>query len=303
VTAQPPKALWGAEQDEQAVYDFLYHDAPRIKSFLSQFDSSGALTQVIQERETSKTTGRELGAAAELDAQVVKGGGNYRRSASGEARKAGQWTYDPVWANALTLLEYLDEEDMLVRDISVARMGQFTMVSGALQVMDLGLVRKMLDIPALRKLSAHSSKTEGNRHERLAARAKGQTADNSVQVDLMFDLLRVMPHTIQATISTQEQRTWCTLKDDCVTIPASELFLKHGTTIPGTWHIVGIADARPDTRYQNLASGDEIGAGILQTGFSAMVSALVPIARMLLGRPAECYGVTPLLIFRHAEPR
>ncbi len=293
------------EQDEQStdsVYDFLYHDAQRVASFLSQFDNSGHLTQVVQGTGIHRTKSDTGVASVKGSALAVSGEGTYTTTAADEHRKDSQRVYDPLWANALTLLDYLSERDMIVRDITKAKIGQFALASGSLQVTDLGIVRKMLDLQTMRTAIGQGLQPAptGNRHQRRAGKAPAAPPPMT-DMTIGIEVLAIMPHSVQATVTGGEVKTWCTLKSECLTVQSSDLLLKHGVAIPGEWHVLGIADASPDDELEETPSSDDVAAGIVQSGFGAVVSALVPLTRMLLGRPQQCYGITPLMIFRVAS--
>lgn len=78
---------------------------------------------------------------------------------------------------------------------------------------------------------------------------------------------------------------------------ASDLHLKHGLTIAGTWHLVGILDCLPSiTQSDPNAVGRLVGDK--DNVFSEALAMMLQEHRMMMGRPSECYGVTPLIIMR-----
>src|SRR5262245_33318773 len=134
------------EPANDSVYDFLYHDARRVGSFLAQFDDAGHLQQITQSDAVTKGSKRGW--------RVGLGGGmspvgNAEASLELGPQQSGSETservYDPLWTNARTLLDYLSERDLIERDIHNARIGQFVLASGALTIIDLPMLKGAWD--------------------------------------------------------------------------------------------------------------------------------------------------------------
>jgi hypothetical protein len=113
--------------------------------------------------------------------------------------------------------------------------------------------------------------------------------------------MTVIPHTVQAQL-TGDHDVWSTLTHSGLTQNSSDLLLSHGTSIPGTWNMIGILDARPDPLTDlinppplDMENPSEMGTKILKL--------LSPISRNLLGRPVTSFAVTPLIIFREIKAR
>lgn len=303
----------GAERDEpttDSVYDFLYQDVRRIASFLGQMDPSGHLTSLKQTE--SAETGSGMKSAANVSGGVVvaRGGASFEDQRNAVEREGLERTYDPLWANALTFLDMLDERGMIQRAVQSARIGQFVLIRGSLMLLDMGAMKAAWDIPAVKKAvlngmnnpanttnAGQSGVSPSNRKQRRAAQQ--QTAlDNT---ELLFAMLKLMPHPIQARLLSSEADVWCCLNDDAIVGRASDLMLKHGVLIAGEWSMVGVLDAfpfDPDATTDNGQPIVEMLAAVTGTQVGQLVANLAPLARSLLGRPPGSFGVTPLLIFR-----
>lgn len=286
-----------------SVYDFIYHDARRIASFLSQFDESGHLTQISRSAKISQ----EKTDVGKANASVGIAGGEMTRSASDQHGRESQRIYDPMWANARVFLDYLDEAGRIQRDIPRAQIGQFVLVSGTLAISDLQLMEQTWRLESVKSLMLSGFNNQlqipdlpkgqrNNPHLLNAKRAAEQAAKAAKDgINLFFDLIKILPHTIQARLVGSEA-IWCSLARDGMTFDASDLVLKYGTEIPGNWSILGILDANPDdldlhsTSQPSWGNGEEMAV--------KMVNIIAPVTRNFLGRPADFYGVTPLLIFR-----
>ena len=298
MTLKKQESLSREEQGElniDSVFDFLYYDSLRIASFLSQFDNSGHLREVILSESAQGSKNKvgklKVGGGVPL---MASGEGDYSRAA-GESRELGnQRIYDPTWANARAFLDLLDEHNMIERNIAKATMGQFVLCSGSLSVTTLQLMEKIWKLPSVQSLiKAGAGGPSENRQQR---RAKGRSAASSTtpEVDLVIDLLSILPHTIQAKISGTSN-VWCSLSENGMSVLASDVTLKHGITIPGTWHALGVLDAKPE---HDLLEEVEVDVSDGKEVAAKLMTQLGPLAKRLVGRPDDHFAITPLLIFR-----
>jgi hypothetical protein len=157
----------------------------------------------------------------------------------------------------------------------------------------------MWDIPAIQKiiasglsgtaLAAMSTSMDRNAKARTATNLQAQQMN---ALKPILEVLKILPHGLQARLLTKDQkRIWCGLHDGSLVGSASDLMLKHGSTISGEWNMLGVLDAEPDSdaNDQSAVPQDEV---------AFFLTSLAPFARTALGRPATAYGMTPLVIFR-----
>ncbi|NTG98914.1 hypothetical protein G6L95_06650 [Agrobacterium rhizogenes] len=298
--------------ENASVFDFLYYDATRIASFLAQFQSFGHATQVTAGEQASQASRDTQKTEIAGSVKIAKGAWEDTSETSKQYLQQFNKTYDPRWANALAFLDYLEQKKLLNRDIGSAAIGQIALITGDLSIFDLNILQKMWALPSVKKTILAGARTDaavnraGNRQERRKAEASNRksVADELPQMELALELLTVLPHAIQAAVSTDAASAWCSLREDSITVSSSDLFMKHGLTITGEWALVGILDASPDDQTE-IQSGVTVeaarqaiaGSKLGMAGF-AIAPALVQPVRTMLGRPATSYGVTPLLIFR-----
>jgi hypothetical protein len=135
------------EPKNDSVFDFLYHDVRRIGSFLSQFDDAGHLQQITQSETASKRVRRgykiSLGGGATVLGTGGSGNVGFERGPQEQGSEESHRVYDPLWANSLLLLDYLESANLLGRDVTAAHIGQFVLVSGQLSVLNAGLLPKL----------------------------------------------------------------------------------------------------------------------------------------------------------------
>lgn len=296
----------GAEPN--SVFDFLYHDSRRIGSFLSQFDANGLLTGLSQSEGVTKGAKRSKRFGVGAQAAVIGGGNLEFEIGPGETgSQTLERAYDPFWTNALTFLDFLEERQLIQPDIEQAALGQFVLTRGRLTILDLTMFKDAWALDTIqRAVRAGSTPTapEGNRRER---RSQGRNVPQNQMpsdADIALELMRILPHTVHATITTGTTDTmWAVLRSEFMVTPPAELVLSHGSGMPGEWAMLGILNGRPDfgeTEFQQqLATmAQTLPAGLVSSGVGMMMQLLSPLIRTTLGRPESAYAVTPLLVFR-----
>jgi hypothetical protein len=298
------------EPPTDSVYDILYHDAKRVGLFLSQLDPSGHLTGLKQTESAETGSGMKFGASVGGSVIVARGGAALEDQTTAGQRETLERTYDPLWANALTLLDFLDERKMIRRDLHKSRIGQIVLVSGSLAMFDLSMVKACWEIPSIRALMMSGAEAtlpaapllprkqrrEAERFPKTAAPAQANP------MTMAFDLLMHLPHAILASIRQYDDIVWSTLREENLVVAASDLVLKHGVNVSGVWNMLGILDAMPsnETEMEKTALSLTAASGLLGA-MGALVGSLGPAIRVTLGRPPEAYGMTPLLIFRNVS--
>ncbi|MDT0577183.1 hypothetical protein RM533_13565, partial [Croceicoccus sp. F390] len=246
-----------AEQGEAApdsVFDFLYHDSRRVGSFLSQLDQNGLLKEIKQSEHAVKGTSR--GFSFQVGGNLpLAGGGNLGlemtpKEGGGQALER---VYDPFWANARELLDALDGNGLISRDITSTHLGGIVLMSGSLNLIDLGMLKAMWELPTVkRKMLEGASEDEpeqGNRQERRLRGRQGRNAPKAINEDaqLMLEILPILPHSINIIMGGSGSSSWASLDANHMVGSSSDLLLKHGNAIPGKWHMLGILDAKPDS--------------------------------------------------------
>lgn len=301
-----PEEQGGAEAD--SVFDFLYHDSRRIGSFLSQFDNNGLLTGITQGETAARASKRgwKVGVGADLPLLAGAKLEVEREPKEGGSESFGR-SYDPFWTNALTFLDVLEERRLIRPQIEEASLGQFVLVRGWLSVLDLAMFKNawgLKTIQAAVRAGQPIDAPEGNRQQRRSqGKQEPQIAKMPSDADLLLDLLSVLPHTVNASVMTEHETVWAALRDEFLVTPASELVLTHGTSLPGEWAMLGILNGKPDfgahEHQQKMAEiGNELPPGLVNSAIGMMAQTLAPIIRTALGRPANAYAVTPILVFR-----
>lgn len=304
------------EQENDSVYDFLYHDVRRVGSFLAQFDDAGHLQQVTQSDKVIRGAKRgwkfKLAGGVE---QMGNGELSGERTPLEGGSEESERLYDPLWTNARTLLDYLAHRDMIQRELGTAQVGQFVLVQGQIMLLDLAMLKGAWDKGPIQKMiragaqaEAQSNQPRPSRAERRANRPSvgSNQQDGLAETDMLLSLLTLLPHSTQARLIGTDVNVWCSLDVESIVGQSSDLTLKHGALIPGDWFMLGVLDAYPydpDFRNAEGESESELFGRIAETGIGQLVARLAPIVRQVMGRPPSAFGMTPLLIFREIAGR
>jgi hypothetical protein len=279
--------------EEDSVYDFLYIDARRLAHFLSQFSDYGHLTALTRSvNETSTSSGGVNVHIAKVDTGT-----------SAQTSQVSQ--FDAQWIAPLTFLDQANSRGMIARGIEEARVGRLVLVSGELAVFDLAIMQSAWSLNFIKRLlvdaTRHGDGQPAPRHERRRQERGGDAAPQP-PAEAALELLKLLPHRIIAATRTNGQSVWCNLREDALTIPASDLLLKHGAAISGTWSTVGVVDALPDTEDETQAYQlSQMNAAMSLGSLGGVIGNLAPGVRAMLGRPKEAFVMTPLLIFREVS--
>lgn len=299
-----------SDQSTDSVFDFLYNDSRRVGSYLAQMDANGLLTEIRKGEAITKGAkrgfnvgGSFLGTGGNLEITPKEGGG-----------ESFERVYDPFWTNARALLDALDERQMIHRDLTSTPIGGVVLVSGRLKVIDLGLIKGMWQLPTFRKLMLKGMKIGVEVAAQGASRQVQRAQDRrkaepelSIEEDtanLMLEIMPILPHSLNVTVSDARGQVWATLKEEHIVGSGSDLVLKHGVSVPGDWHMLGILDAKPDLGGQaDIESNGLIDFTDPRRLFSNSMASQIadiasPVVRMAVGRPASHYAATALMIFR-----
>lgn len=280
-----------------SVFDFLYVDHVRIATLLAQLDNYGHLEsiKVGDESATKTRTGGSAGLPFTLKGTVDR--------ESGATEKAER-SYNPLWLHARQFLDIFEELGFVNRTLAGAELGSLVVASGSLTINDprflkplwrsiMGAVAGDIEMPNF----APATPPGMSRQQRRALARAGQAssvppaAEGKANAlgDVISTFLENMPHAVRGRLKCEDERLWFMLVPERMSLSPEEIVLKHGTRVPGEWHVAGLIDALPGDQ-----DPDEEGHGPFLDAMSGATTAL----REQMGRPASDYGITPLLIFR-----
>lgn len=269
-------------QRKNSVFDFLYVDHRRIGLYLSQFSDFGNLTNLIHSQRVGDETS-------------ISGG--VPSVAKGEAKESQQTGierhFDTQWSQVLNFLDELQSRGMVHRSLENAAIGSLLLIPGSLFLVNMRTFQKTWDA-----LSAGiaSQESHGNRKMRRAAERRGATETSSPDIGGLR-ILGSLEQPIFMLLKSGEHRLWSTLTPDNLISGSADLNLKHGLRIAGEWHVLGILDCSPGP---GTLAPSEMGriAGGGTNDFSDNMIVVFNEFRLVLGRPEDCYGITPIVIMR-----
>lgn len=339
-----------ASQSHGVLYDFVYLDRERLASLAAQLFEQGLLTgtKISSSRDSSDKLNFRV------DAAVAKGG----HEGITAIREGIERSFDASWSIPLDVIDQLRCNDMISDDLSVAAFGQLVLIEGTLSIYDIEMLKTMyrpfveLASQAARapideqyqtlsasidQAIASSTGQEKAKHKQMKTQLTalrrsfedGQERQRK-QADAIFDLVKLLPHALQATVEGRQASAWMTLSPQQMITSPDDFALKHGSAIPGIWSVIGTLDSRPTPPTpaskpnlkellvegaggtpaddQSVGHADE---GSLQDGTTpGETGAVTPQnlvqgmkqmqdgVRSQFGRPDNFYGITPLAIYR-----
>lgn len=244
----------------------------------------------------------KFGATAGAGVVVARGAASFEDQRTAGEKETLERAYDPLWTNARTLLDFLDERNMIRRGLADASIGQFVLVKGRLMVLDLAMLKNAWASPAIQKKMLEGAslgqQQAANRHQRRSPGHSQNQSSAKSEMDLLVALLSLLPHTLQCRLIGDDTDIWCSIDEDFVVGKSSDLGLKHGALLQGEWSMLGVLDAQPDVFQVESEEIQQVLSELAGTPIGQLSVNLAPAARKLLGRPPQAFGMTPLLIFR-----
>lgn len=269
-------------QDSQNIdflYDFLYVDKFRVNSWFAQLFNEGVLT-------TFKSTHSATGTISNGISGGIPGVAKGALGSIEQAQDSHERSFNTEWSLPLTLLDALDENNFIHKDLQSTPVGSLVLLSGNMQFTDVGMLQKIWD-PASKVILQTQKTTHQNKSEATSFKNL---------MSSFGDILRAMPPEPQVHIQGEDGLTsWASLRPESMTVNASTLALAHGSFLEGTWHILAVLDAAPSNYGGN---------GVPRINNSDMADAMAEVltmVRRLVGRDEISYSVSPVLIFRQSH--
>ncbi|MCP1242889.1 hypothetical protein GOB86_09295 [Acetobacter lambici] len=271
-------------QPTESLYDILYADRARLSSYLAQIDPNGVITGYKTSTTDGSSVGSELGGGVPTVASA-------KARYSIENKDLAERTFDPAAALPIEVMNRLDENGYIHRDLKNVPIGGLLLVKGRFALRDFSQFPAFW--PLMKKILPFKD---------LATNANNQFSKKTISVNdiesLFKSLLEDIPQPVQLTFETSKEYLWSTLAEEGFATSPIDIFLKHKGIIPGEWYILAIVDGHPiSTENADDASipdsfGESLGIPFHQ---------LAQDMRSLFGRPDNNYGVSPLVIFRQVH--
>lgn len=260
----------------RSIFDFLYVDTYRIKSYYAQLTGFGALSGLKMSDNTVMTQLKE----ASIGVPTVTGG---KLSHTDMVTNAGERSYDPMPSMPSDVINRLDELGFIEHHLSPDNLGRLVLLSGKLGISDISLLKDASDA-LLKQVAEDKASLENNLNKRKKIYDQEIKANKHI-----FDFLKQIPYSLEARLLLNGDEVWMTLNREEIIGSAYEINFKHGDFLSGNYYVLGVLDATPNDDYSNHQHQNE-----LRVAMSSMTQEL----KKLMGRPNSCYGITPIAIFR-----
>jgi len=276
-------------QNTDSILDFLYVDFNRIKSWIAQLVDDGVQTSHKKLTNSSESSNDEVGGFVESGARAsvlvakagLKASANAKSSSSESYASTLEKSFDASWSLPLNFLDLVSEAGLINPSIESASIGSLVLVTGSPVVMDIKFLQDIW-APGIAYMASQSKVTHKTKHAHS-------------EMTNLGSFLKVMPPAPQMKIYVENGPTaWATLNNEHMIINTSALALTHGFNISGQWGVLAILDATPDIGMP--APPVRSSSGLL----GGMNDLLVSL-RDTMGRPADAYGISPLVIYREVE--
>lgn len=259
----------------ESLFDFLYIDTYRIKSYYAQLTGYGALSTLKMSDNTVVTKSKE----ATVGMPTITGG---KLSHANAITSLGERSYDPMPSMPSDIINRLDELGFIGRQLHENHLGKLVLLSGRLGISDISLLKDASD--AILKQMAEEKSQLAEIKNRKKVYEQEIKANKHI-----FDFLKQIPYSLEARLLFNGDEVWMTLNRDEIIGNAYEINFKHGDFLSGDYYVLGILDAVPNDDYSNISH---------QTQLKIAMSVMTKELKNLMGRPSSCYGMTPIAIFR-----
>ena len=290
---------WQADSqaDPDSVYEFLYRNTKRIDLLLAQFEGVGSPKEHTYKEGREHADSEKEGSKAELKAGFgvgplasveVKAGADSGDSSVEKTDKSWATVYDQDSINTLRLFDHLRERRMIQEDPEKARIGQLILYSGSLALYDYSLFHRMLETPTWR-----SKFEEGMRKFHASHGSKGTEASDIIST--VSDTLKSVPDYLGFILRSGDISLSGSLNRGDIGKSMQSILVTYQSESVGNWNMIGFLDEIP---VKNLPEEMNFQGNIITVLLKTFHHQFFSLA----GRPNESYAVTPLMIYRKANP-
>ena len=264
--------------NEEYLCDYLYIDSLRLSHFYGQLSEHGLVTH---SKTTVKKSGKDIGT---LKAGLPVFGGSLRQESLAE--EALELQVDPAYQRPQQTLDALYEAGYIADEMPQCNLGGLALVEGLISITDTRLMKEVWSI--MSDIVAQGSISEG-----MSVKEKQKTISTAKKnFEQLASIISKMPHSLQGSIATEKGFGWFTLKPEHLLVNSEDLIFKYGVDLSGQWKMLLLVDAYPDVGmpvdYGSLFDSE------IETGMRQIIGGL----RGAFGRPANRFGITPVMIFR-----
>lgn len=161
------------------------------------------------------------------------------------------------------------QHSLIQRDTSKFRFGVLGEFTGDIFMMDLASI-----------------------HSGWEGMIKGSAGLQQADEALALSMFESMPAAVHAIFHRGNTKVWSMLVRENWIMPPQSITLSLGSHIAGDWRILGVVDALPTSKASTPP------AAPTQSVLGKVFDQLGPKLREFMGRPDDCFGFTPVLVYR-----
>lgn len=265
--------------EKSSLYDFIYVDIGKLKSYCSQLDELGLLKSITTSESTTTNKTKRVGTGKNPVLDV---------SSESKSTENGSLThtFDHMESLPFKAIEIMHAENLINYDIKNTNYGQIVCISGYAKLYDLTILSSSWE--SLMKIQEKNSN--------IARGINPKNKELSTESKMIVKMLDSMPPLMSFKIKdTDKNTTWAALEMEHLIGSSFGYALKHGTALRGKWNILGILDATPHN--SNVDLNDYPDDNDMLSALNGVSDAV----RVFMGRTKDEFGITPIAIWRMLE--
>lgn len=272
-------------QNIESIFDFFYLDNQKIKSFYAQLNGFGALSSLKQTSQILDARKLE----ATIGIPSVTGG---KMANDHTASNSSEHLYDGIPTMPREMINQLDELGFIYQELVPENLGSLVLLEGYLNITDIEVMKAVID-PTISFMM--------NTMPNTTASHKTKIKELEKTIKPMVDFMKNIPFALSCNlfVPSSEQdfkQVWMSLSREDMSSVIHDINFKHGEKLAGSWYVLGVLDAIPN-------SEDKTNFIIPENGDMAQFKKSMSEMMKMFGRDDEDYGMTPIAIFRVLKPK
>ncbi|BCX74796.1 DUF6414 family protein [Acinetobacter sp. Tol 5] len=272
-------------QSIESIFDFIYLDNTKIRSFYAQLTGNGAITSRKNTSSTSDDSTAEFSGSIPTVATA-------KSTFKNIAGLGSEDIFDASVTMPREMIDKLDELGFVNRVIDPDNLGNLLLVEGRLSIVDVSVIKGFVE-PSIDFMKSSMPN--------LTSAHKKKKEEFSKITQPMLQFVREVPYALEGKLLVDTggkdskgiplcDEIWMTLSRSEMINNAHDINFKHGEFMSGKWYVLGVLDAIPyDDGFTYHTEKNELRNLISQT---------TNMLKEQFGRPNNAFGMTPVAIFR-----
>ncbi|MBS7815891.1 MULTISPECIES: DUF6414 family protein [Wohlfahrtiimonas] len=268
------------QHEKDSLYDFMYVDLGKLKSYCSQLDDLGLLNAITTSETTATNKTQKFGTGKNPFADL---------SSESKTTKNGSLThtFDHMESLPFRTIEMMNAKNLISLDIENTNYGQIIYISGNAKMYDLSMLASSWE----NLMKMHEKNTN------ISKGIKPKKKDLSDEGKMIVNMLETMPPLMSFKIKDENGNTvWAALEKQHLIGHSFGYALKHGAALRGKWNVLGILDAKPYNDNEDIGDYPDDDNDMLSA-----LNVMGVAVRTFMGRKESEFGITPIAIWRMLE--